>query len=76
MSNFTDDENHLIDDCSALIKNLVRTAGELVKEGYLKAIDAVEVKEKVAKWDMVTEYDQKVEEFLLNGIKQKYPSHK
>lgn len=76
MTNFTDDENRLIDDCFQLIKDLVREAGEVVKQGYFKAIDAVEIKEKVAKWDMVTEYDHKVEKFLLNGIKQKYPSHK
>jgi len=70
------DEQNLIDDCNELIKYLVRNAGELVKEGYFKSIDSVQVEEKVANWDVVTEYDQKVEEYLLNGIKAKYPNHR
>lgn len=76
MSLFTDEENTLIDDCFKFIKPLVQQAGELVKEGYFKAIDTVEVREKIAKWDMVTEYDNRVEQFLVTAIKEKYADHK
>lgn len=76
MSNLTADENKLVDECYELAERLVRTAGKLVKEGYSKAIEDVEVKEKVAKWDVVTEYDRKVEEFLISQIKINYPEHR
>ena len=73
---FSSDENQLIDDCNVFIQPLVRNAGEFVKEGFYKSIDAIDVKEKVAKWDLVTEYDKKVEDFLINAIKTEYPNHR
>lgn len=76
MSSFTSDESELIDKCYKLAENLLRPAGELVSEGYKKAIEDVEVMEKVAKWDVVTEYDHKVEKFLIEQIKMNYPEHR
>lgn len=76
MADFSVEENQLIDDCLNLAKELVRSAGDLVREGYYKAIEDVEVKEKVAKWDRVTEYDSKVEDFLIASIRNKYPEHR
>lgn len=73
---FTSDENELIDKCYKLAENLVRQAGQLVCEGYNKAIEDVEVMEKVAKWDVVTEYDRKVEKFLIEQIKVNFPEHR
>jgi len=76
MAIFSSDDNQLIDDCYHLMEVLVRKAGELVKEGYEKNIADVEVTEKVANWDVVTDYDRKVEEFLINEIKINYPQHR
>ena len=76
MATFTSDENGMIDECYQFMENLVQKAGELVKEGYAKNIADVEVADKVANWDMVTEYDRKVEAFLINEIKNNYPEHR
>lgn len=73
---FSDAENASIDEYFVFVKKLVRIAGELVKEGYYKSNDDIGIVEKVAKWDLVTEYDKKTEEFLIKEIHQKYPSHK
>lgn len=73
---FNSDEEQLIDNCFVLAQRLVRTAGELVREGYNKAIADVEVTQKQANWDVVTEYDRKVEEFLIASIKAKYQEHR
>lgn len=73
---FSDANNNLIDDCFTFIKALVQNAGELVKEGYLKSNSDLEIIEKVAKWDMVTDYDKKTEAFLINAISNEYPDHK
>lgn len=66
----------LIDECFVFAKELVRRAGELVKEGFHKSIDAINVIEKMAKFDMVTEYDERVERYLMNEIRTKFSDHK
>lgn len=76
MATITSDDNQLIDDCYRLMEILVRKAGELVKDGYEKNIEDVVVTEKVANWDVVTDYDRKVEEFLINELKINYPEHR
>lgn len=73
---FSDTENRLIDEYYDFIKNLVKKAGFLVKEGYDKSNDDKGIKEKVANWDMVTEYDKKTEDFLKTSIRNKYSNHK
>lgn len=73
---FSDTENQLIDEYFAFAKTLVKSAGELVKEGYSKSNDDLGIVEKEAKWDMVTDYDKKTEAFLINAISAKYPEHK
>lgn len=73
---FSDTENQLIDEYFEFIKTLVKDAGEIVKEGYSKSNDDLGIIEKEAKWDMVTDYDKKTEEFLINAIKAKYSNHK
>lgn len=72
---FSDADNQLIDDCFVFAKILVKNAGELVREGYLKSNDEISIAKK-AKWDLVTEYDKKVEDFLINAIRAEYPDHK
>lgn len=73
---FSDTENRLIDEYYDFIKHLVKIAGVLVKEGYDKSNDDKGITEKIANWDMVTEYDKKTEEFLKTSIRDKYPNHK
>lgn len=73
---FTGADQILIDEYFVFAKDLVRRAGELVKEGFYKSIDIINVTEKTAKFDMVTEYDERVERYLMNEIRTKYSDHK
>lgn len=73
MSQLLPDE-HLSNDCYNLALDLVRAAGEVVKEGFEKLTKTVNTKS--GSWDLVTEYDGRVEQLLINGITGKYPDHK
>lgn len=72
---FSDADNQLIDDYFAFAKALVKNAGELVREGFSKSNDQIGITTK-SKWDLVTAYDKKVEEFLMNTIRSEYSDHK
>ena len=50
---------------------IVKEAGEIFKEGYNKKL---EIKSKGIK-DLVTEYDVKVEEFLIDKFKKQFPEY-
>lgn len=73
MTTFSDTENKLIDDCFSFINELAVDAGKVVKEGFLqtKFVDY-----KTSKFDLVTEYDRRCEELLIERIKSEYPEHK
>lgn len=66
-------DQHLADDCYILALRLVQEAGLLVKEGFDELSKTVDTKS--GSWDLVTEYDAKVEQLLINGIVDKYPDH-
>lgn len=66
-------EQRLVDDCYILALDLVRKAGSLFKEGFEGLSKTVYTKSGT--WDLVTEYDGKVEQLLINGIIDKYPNH-
>ncbi len=66
-------DEQLLNDCYILALDLVRRAGELVKEGFEQLTKTVDT--KAGSWDLVTEYDAKVEKLLINGIAEKYPDH-
>lgn len=70
---FTADEQTLINQSYDLVIELTKKAGELVCEGFYgqKIVET-----KLASWDSVTEYDRKVEDLLINGIRNKFPDHK
>ncbi|XP_050067445.1 uncharacterized protein LOC126556258 [Anopheles maculipalpis] len=53
---------------------LVKKCNEIVSEGFRTAAKRVEVKGK--HWDLVTEYDQRVEDVLIAGLRQNFPHHK
>lgn len=66
-------DNKVIDDCYNLVLELVREAGSLVKEGFEELTKKVYTKSGT--WDLVTEYDKRVEQLLISGITNKYPNH-
>ncbi|KAK3085314.1 hypothetical protein FSP39_001363 [Pinctada imbricata] len=53
--------------------DIAKKAGEMVKEAFYKE-KTLDTKESFA--DIVTETDQAVERFIINSIKEKYPTHK
>lgn len=67
-------DRKLTDDCYNLALDLVLKAGSLVKDGFEKMSKTVHTKS--GSWDLVTEYDSKVEQLLINGITDKYPNHR
>uniref|UniRef100_A0A2M4BW25 Inositol-1-monophosphatase n=1 Tax=Anopheles marajoara TaxID=58244 RepID=A0A2M4BW25_9DIPT len=57
-----------------VVLELVKQCNDIVLEGYRTASKRVEVKGK--HWDLVTEYDQRVEDVLIVGIRAHFPHHK
>lgn len=74
MTDFSIEENKLIDNCYQLILDLLIPAGRLVVEGFNEASKSVNF--KTATYDIVTEYDKNVETLLIDGIRNEYPEHK
>lgn len=62
-----------LDECFEFVHLLALKCGELLLEGFK---DCGEVRNKGANHDLVTYYDGKIEEILIEGIKEKYPQHK
>lgn len=73
MTTFNELENKLVDDCYVFINELAIEAGKVVKEGFSKTKN---VDYKTSDYDLVTEYDRRCEELLIQGIRDKYPTHK
>ncbi|XP_072763921.1 inositol monophosphatase 1 [Anoplolepis gracilipes] len=63
----------VIDECYIEVLRLVKQAGSIINE---KIYQPKEVVTKSSEIDLVTEWDQKVEKLLINGISSKYPDHK
>ncbi|XP_043275787.1 inositol monophosphatase 2-like [Venturia canescens] len=62
-----------LDECYKVIEILVLEAGKVIAE----AIDKDKVTEtKTIDYDMVTEYDRKVENTLVTSLANKFPNHK
>ncbi|XP_070507882.1 inositol monophosphatase 1-like [Chironomus tepperi] len=62
-----------LNECFVFVENLVRQCGEILIYGFK---DCGEVENKGSHYDLVTIYDRKIENVLINGIKEKYPKHK
>lgn len=62
-----------LDECFDHVYKLTLECGKIVKEASSKTKN---ITTKADRHDLVTEYDKKVEEILMNGIKAKYPHHK
>ena len=63
-----------IDAYFETIYPLAIRAGEILMQGYRQVGKAVNI--KVDFYDVVTEYDNKIEEFLMEEIGKIYPDHK
>lgn len=64
----------VLSECLNWITEVTREAGALVKEGFYRRDVAVTT--KTAFYDLVTEYDNRTEDFLLQAIRERYPTHK
>lgn len=53
-------------------KELTLKAGEIFKCGF---DGDKKVESKDHEWDLVTDYDRKIENVLINGLKEKFPDH-
>uniref|UniRef100_A0A182PWG5 Inositol-1-monophosphatase n=1 Tax=Anopheles epiroticus TaxID=199890 RepID=A0A182PWG5_9DIPT len=67
------DENEIKEAYEKALK-LVKQCNEIVLEGFRSASKQVEVKGK--HWDLVTKYDQRVEDTLIAGLRNEFPHHK
>lgn len=56
-----------------LAMKIVRDAGQILRESIN---GRKTVKEKLSNWDLVTEYDQKIEDTIIGRVKKEYPNHK
>ncbi|KAL6255460.1 hypothetical protein P5V15_013794 [Pogonomyrmex californicus] len=62
-----------VDECYIEILQLVKRAGSIIRE---KIFQRKDVLTKSCDVDLVTEWDQKVEKLLIDGISSKYPDHR
>ncbi|EDS32456.1 myo inositol monophosphatase [Culex quinquefasciatus] len=53
---------------------LTRQCGPIVLDGFRNASKAVECKGN--HWDVVTEYDRRVEQVLIGGLSRRFPDHR
>ncbi|XP_055530500.1 uncharacterized protein LOC129721672 [Wyeomyia smithii] len=63
-----------IDDAFQLAVQLTKQCGPIVLEGIANAAKVVEVKGR--HWDLVTEYDRRVEDVLIKGLAERFPHHR
>lgn len=54
------------------IKNLALGAGKILRDGFSKPLN---IKEKSADWDLVTQFDLASEKYIVDKIHKKYSSH-
>ncbi len=59
-------------DFSNTCRSLALSAGEILRQGYGSHF---KIHSKSSRHDLVTEYDQKSESYLIEQIKKKYPHH-
>lgn len=65
--------NNLMSEIYDYVLNLTIEIGQVMKEGFNTDLN-IEIKDQ--SWDVVTEYDRKIENYLIENISKKYPSHK
>lgn len=65
--------NNLLSEIYDYVLNLTIEIGEIMKEGFNSDLN---IETKDDSWDVVTEYDRRIENYLIEHISKKYPSHK
>uniref|UniRef100_A0A1L8E1U5 Inositol-1-monophosphatase n=1 Tax=Nyssomyia neivai TaxID=330878 RepID=A0A1L8E1U5_9DIPT len=66
-------QDAILQECQEFMCAVIERAGDIVRRG-IDAVKKVEIKTSV--FDLVTEYDGEVEDFLVAEIHKKYPDHK
>lgn len=61
-------------ECLEWMEQVVREAGKIVKEGFEKPNMRVDTKEGY--YDVVTEFDRRSEDYIIQVIREKYSTHK
>ncbi|KAJ4436033.1 uncharacterized protein [Periplaneta americana] len=64
---------HDIEQYYETVLGITREAGKIIKEGIARTKN---VDTKLGSWDLVTQYDRRVEKVLVAEISKKFPSHK
>lgn len=65
--------HNTIDDYFNTVLEIVKEAGKVLNEGFHTPKD---VETKSASWDLVTEYDKRIENILIENISKAFPKHK
>ncbi|XP_058838748.1 uncharacterized protein LOC131696225 [Topomyia yanbarensis] len=63
-----------IEEAFQLAVKLTKQCGPIVLEGFQNSLKHVETKGR--HWDIVTEYDRRVEDVLIKGLLERFPSHR
>lgn len=61
-----------LESMEQFIKNLAKGAGAILRDGFRKKM---QVSVKSSKYDWVTEYDVKTENFIIEKLRKKFPNH-
>lgn len=67
-------DSQQIQEAFDLALELTKQCGPIVLEGFRNA--AKSVANKGRHWDLVTEYDRRVEDVLVEGLKKRFPTHR
>ncbi|XP_076676521.1 uncharacterized protein LOC143373279 [Andrena cerasifolii] len=62
-----------LDHCYDFVLKLTIKSGQVIRDA-IQGCKRVET--KAGDWDLVTQYDKKMEEILINGISEEFPKHK
>lgn len=66
-------QNEEIENILPFAIDLARESGAILKKGFGTSF---EIESKDGKHDLVTEYDKRVEDFIISSIRKKYPTHR
>lgn len=61
------------DEYYEIALNLVKESAKILKDAINGSKN---IHEKQGDWDLVTEYDKKIEDIIINKLKSIYPSHR
>ncbi|XP_031828677.1 inositol monophosphatase 1-like [Nomia melanderi] len=65
--------NEELDHCYDFVLTLTAEAGKIIRDAIQ---GSKKIETKAGDWDLVTQYDKKVEDILINSIAKEFPKHK